>query len=456
MAALDRPTEATYAIHEKVTVDTTDREDHTFCGIMFPIKCKNILPIDHIVINSISVRGRLGPLTVWVTKDPLSEDAVPSHLDEGGSSEQTSSLEAPPRRSPRWATARPSTVSKSRSFSMKQRHWNKIYEKTHTPSFREYRELDLSSNVIILKPGQVRAVYIHSTLPGDEALVYDNKQKSKTHDDGFITILPGRAHVSTDAFGTSPIWGWGNAWRDNREFVGRISYGAVYRLWNPKEHFAFGSKFQRLVTTLFACQRRFESPLSRLPDDCIFYILNMCRWDWVDDSAEGITNVRRKKKMLLRQQQQQNSGAAADSGAVDDSDNEQKMEAASSCSHSCSATRHTHEYDDGDSNEDEEDAESDMYEYEEDDSHSNESDESDEGDYSDWEEDDNEDTTFFYYDDDAESSDGGGEESATLRDEQQSRSWLRSQFARIHVLRALTSVNDATSVRDATGMDIDS
>ena len=42
---------------------------------MFPIKCKRSLPVQKVVINSISVRGRLGPLTVWVTKD-----------DEGASS----------------------------------------------------------------------------------------------------------------------------------------------------------------------------------------------------------------------------------------------------------------------------------------------------------------------------------------------------------------------------------
>jgi hypothetical protein len=30
MAAFNRPTNATYAIHENVTIDTQDNEDHTF------------------------------------------------------------------------------------------------------------------------------------------------------------------------------------------------------------------------------------------------------------------------------------------------------------------------------------------------------------------------------------------------------------------------------------------
>jgi len=125
-------------------------------GIMFPVKCKDILPIDHVIINSVSVRGALGPLTVWVTKEGNLNGEI----------------------------------------SMSKKHWTKIYEKTHSPSFIGYKELDLSANPIKLRPGQVRGIYIHSTRRGDEAIVYDNKEKRKTHDDSFITIMPGRAHVS--------------------------------------------------------------------------------------------------------------------------------------------------------------------------------------------------------------------------------------------------------------------
>jgi hypothetical protein len=57
---------------------------------------------------------------------------------------------------------------------------------------------------------------IHSTRRGDEAIVYDNKQKQKTHYDSIITILPGRAHVLERVFEVIPILGWGSAWRDNR------------------------------------------------------------------------------------------------------------------------------------------------------------------------------------------------------------------------------------------------
>lgn len=69
MASMDLPKTASYTISELYEVDTGDYEDHTFCGVMFTIKCKSDLPVELIQIDSISVRGGLGPLTVWQTPD---------------------------------------------------------------------------------------------------------------------------------------------------------------------------------------------------------------------------------------------------------------------------------------------------------------------------------------------------------------------------------------------------
>eukprot|EP00573_Skeletonema_grethae_P003372 CAMPEP_0201685672 /NCGR_PEP_ID=MMETSP0578-20130828/366_1 /ASSEMBLY_ACC=CAM_ASM_000663 /TAXON_ID=267565 /ORGANISM="Skeletonema grethea, Strain CCMP 1804" /LENGTH=395 /DNA_ID=CAMNT_0048169611 /DNA_START=170 /DNA_END=1357 /DNA_ORIENTATION=+ len=272
MAALTRATKANYIIHDHIQAETTDREDHTFCGIMFPVKCKDILPLDHLVINSVAIRGALGPLTVWVTK---SEDL-------------------------------------NGEIQLTKKHWTKIYQKEHKPSFVGYEELDLSAKPIILKPGQVKGIYIHSTRRGDEAIVYDNKAKQKTVDDSFITILPGRAHVSEKVFGSIPIWGWGSAWRDNREFVGQLKYGAVYKLWNPQENLSFGGSFRTAARILFMCQRRKESPFSKLPDDCLFFILNMMRWDWVNDTSVEMRREQKQRRRLRRQQMIQEADAIMD------------------------------------------------------------------------------------------------------------------------------------------------
>jgi len=197
---------------------------------MFPIKAKRSLPIHQIVINSLSIRGRLGPITVWVTKSEeayrdeerkrlaieqaaaASSSAAAAAAAASSATDVTSSPVA--KKSKYNLRARFSRKSSKSShqqqpavrpiqgqISMRRRDWVKIYEQEHRPSFREYAKLDLSANPIVLKPGEVRGVYIHSTLEGDEAIVYDNKHQRMTHDDPFIQVLTGRAHVSEKPFG---------------------------------------------------------------------------------------------------------------------------------------------------------------------------------------------------------------------------------------------------------------
>ena len=299
---------------------------------MFPVKCKDILPVDHIAIRSIAVRGQLGPLTVWVSKLPE---------------------ELPSRNSSRHSDATSKNNSATTVFRLSSSHWHKIYQAEHQPSQEEYCSLKLDSP-IILKPGQVRAIYIHSTLPGDQAIVYDNasfylprrglhpfhghhggareqqqqQQRKPRYEDPMLSVFTGRAHVSNTAFGQMPIWGWGNAWRDHREFVGQLEYGAVYQLWNPEPSTLtkFGPKFKDALWMLKMCQTRWESPMSRLPDECIYYILNMCRWDWFQDSPQTMQvqkqiQVQKQKQQALQRQmvkqqaqldqQQQDAVAAA-------------------------------------------------------------------------------------------------------------------------------------------------
>ena len=84
-----------------------------------------------------------------------------------------------------------------------------MYEKRHDPCPRhQYTELVFNEPVRI-RPGELRALYIHSTLPGDKAIVYDNSyygDSDKRFEDDKLVILSGRAHVSTTCFGQDPIW----------------------------------------------------------------------------------------------------------------------------------------------------------------------------------------------------------------------------------------------------------
>ena len=232
---------------------------------MFPIRAKTVLPVQHIVLKSIAVRGQLGSLTVWITNED-------EHADANG----------------HFRTR------------LTPRHWTQIYERKHAPSQATYQKLEFAQP-IVLYPGQVRGIYIHSTRGGDDAIVYDDSDPRvgrhvPRYEDQFLSIHSGKAHLSPTAFGQMPIWGWGNAWRDRREFVGQINYGAVYQLWNPQQHLEFGPSFREATRSLLGLQRRDECVISTLPDECIYYILNMCRWDWFCDSSEAIKQEKRRKK----------------------------------------------------------------------------------------------------------------------------------------------------------------
>jgi hypothetical protein len=95
---------------------------------MFPIKCKDLLPLDHLIIKSVAVRGRLGPITVWVSKEDVPVGPNGEHR-----------------------------------FKLRPKYWQKIYEKTHSASFRNYKQLVLDTPIRLV-PGQVRAIYVSMAL----------------------------------------------------------------------------------------------------------------------------------------------------------------------------------------------------------------------------------------------------------------------------------------------------
>lgn len=235
-ALLCRPKVANYVVHESFTVDTRDHEDHLFCGMMFDIGCKDgEVPLEFLQITTISVRGLLGPMTVWTTPG---------------------------------------------SFKRKEHEecqWELVYERTHQASRQDLCKLELQKPIRLV-PGQKLGLYVHSKLPGDHALVYDNQRSHVTYEDQVFTVYPGMAHLSNRPFGRRGMWGF--PWRENREFVGRIEYGIGYTLWNPEVHQHFSSEFREVARTMLLCARRPGSPLSQVQDEVIYYILNMCRHDW--------------------------------------------------------------------------------------------------------------------------------------------------------------------------------
>ena len=183
-------------------------QDHTFCGVMFTIECKSELPVEFLEIRSLSVRGQLGPITVWVTPDTWQG----KHENE--------------------------------------KVWEQVYSASHPSSYRSFTKLAFSRPVIVAG-GQSIGVYVHSAVDGDEVsppsspgsacgcltassarnppdrclqgIVYDNERGGSAHEDSFLRLGAGLAHLSNVPF--SPLGFWGRAWRSHRQFVGRVEYG---------------------------------------------------------------------------------------------------------------------------------------------------------------------------------------------------------------------------------------
>ena len=73
------------------------------------------------------------------------------------------------------------------------------------------------------------------------------------------------------------------------------------------------------------CQRRSESPFAKLPDECVYYILNMCRWDWVNDTSDEMRRSQKQARRLARQRMEEDedhllNDAAAEVGVANADD----------------------------------------------------------------------------------------------------------------------------------------
>jgi len=242
MAAIQLEHTAHYVKHESFQVETADNEDHTFCGIMFDLEVKTHRPVDFIELESLWVRGHLGPMTVWAVRG----GHAGRHED--------------------------------------QSQWTRIYEEEHRASPGQLVELKFQVP-LCCRPGEVYGLYVHSRRDDDLAIVYDNMRHTTTHEDTFIRILPGYAHLSPVPF-SSWEGAWWGCWRERRCFVGKAKFGVRYLLWTPEPvvHQRFPDKFRSAASVLFQVH---ALSWKGLPAVIVLYILNMCPWDWFGDSDES-------------------------------------------------------------------------------------------------------------------------------------------------------------------------
>jgi len=209
-------------IEEEAVVTTPDNSDHSFSGIMFSVDASSNLPLHHLEINAIAVRGELGPVTVWV----INSSAGPLG-----------------RREKRGDKAL----------------WTQLHKSVQSPSSNALVSLELSPPIVLM-PGESRDVYVHSGLQGDTGIVYDNQRGPVTFEDRCIRILPGAAHLSSTPFSMEAPF-WGTPWREGRSFVGRVGYSALWNKWSPAKHLSFPEPFQGAALAMLMGSRRQESLL---------------------------------------------------------------------------------------------------------------------------------------------------------------------------------------------------
>jgi hypothetical protein len=252
----------TYSYDRTLTLPSSDHSDHSFCGIVFSISTLKTAPCTSLHITSLAVRGALGPITVYTTKDLV-----------------------------------PHT-----SCFQDSSKWEAVQSVTLTSSWSKYVPIKFDIPVDI-PPGECRGFYIHSTIPSDTAIVYDNcRSSSESHppSDLHVSVHPGLAHLSPTAFSDVGGFGWGGTWRRNRVFVGQVEYGVKTVLWTKKNNELFTPTFRKCATAFYLHLTMTWS--GGLPEDCAQYILNMLGWDWFEEAEMRMSKsfVERATESVVR------------------------------------------------------------------------------------------------------------------------------------------------------------
>jgi hypothetical protein len=253
-------------VHQEWTVDTQDSQDHSYAGVMFDVMCKPAA-MHYLEVSALWVRGDLGPMTVWATPGSFEGKKTCEDL---------------------WGTRVESLVPGD-----KINGWTLLYAGHHQPSRQHLQPLRLQ-HPLRLAPGNSCGVYIHSQRVGDDQIVYDNlRQPRRRRRDRFLEFSPALAHLCPTPFSSELTNGMRQLrllpWRSQREFVGRITYGVRWLMWNPEFHSRLPVTFQRLVKIVLMCAKRPESPFFLLNADQVMYILNKCSW-WSFASEEETGN----------------------------------------------------------------------------------------------------------------------------------------------------------------------
>ena len=103
-------------------------------------------------------------------------------------------------------------------------HWELVGQQHCPPSWDSLTEINLEKTLVI-KPGQIRALYMHSALPDDLGIQYQSyRGNAIVAEDDIVQIIPGVGHTGHIPFRS----GW---YRGLRGPAGALSYHATLRTW---------------------------------------------------------------------------------------------------------------------------------------------------------------------------------------------------------------------------------
>jgi hypothetical protein len=150
----------------------------------------------------------------------------------------------------------------------------RTYTHTHTHAPTHIHILSPSLPPLLTPPPtphtHITIRYVHSARDDDLGVVYDNAHGALGRGQRSVALTicgNGYAHLNSEPFNGNDPWGWGRGWRQNREFVGRVSYGVRWMLWGPETHRRFPPNFRNAVMILLAGANRPDSLLYWLPHE---------------------------------------------------------------------------------------------------------------------------------------------------------------------------------------------
>mmetsp|Transcript_23527 Transcript_23527/g.70665 ORF Transcript_23527/g.70665 Transcript_23527/m.70665 type:complete len:417 (-) Transcript_23527:8-1258(-) len=273
--ARQRQTTSDYVSSGAFSVTTRDDDDHSFHGVVCDVELTAGVPIEYLEVTGVAVRGALGATKVLTAPGGFAPS--PDASDRLEMRKYFSPLKPPHEWTLRFSGICPPARDEPR-------HLDFVEPARLAPD--KLKNAPKNAPPPPLKLG----LYIHSE--NAEGVVYNNQRhRGVTLEDAHVRVLSGVAHTGGAPFARVGYWG-DNAWRERREFVGRVSYRVRLLLWTPENHTRFPAPFQEMANALLLSRAAkllrggaTKIGIGHMPVEALYYVLSFMRHDWPGAAA---------------------------------------------------------------------------------------------------------------------------------------------------------------------------